>query len=59
MCHLFLFDHYYPCGGMNDHAGEFSSPEEALDYAKKSESDYYQVVTSNFSVYTSGRVEDL
>lgn len=59
MYHLFLFDQYYPCGGMNDHAGEFSSPEDALDYAQNSGRDYYQVVNSDFSIYTSGAVEDL
>lgn len=59
MYHLFLYDRYYPSGGMNDHEGEFSSPEEALEVAKKSTYDYFQVVNSDFSVYTSGRVEEL
>ena len=59
MHHLFLYDKYYPCGGLNDYSGEFSSIEEALEYAKESTCDYYQVVSSNFTVEQSGRVNEL
>lgn len=56
MYRLFLFDRYYPAGGMNDLAGEFSSIEEALKAAKESTSDYYQVVNSDFIVCALGSV---
>lgn len=59
MYHLFLFYHYYPCGGMNDYQGSFSSLKEALEAAKISESDYYQVTNSDFSVCSSGKVNEL
>lgn len=55
---LFLFDHYYPCGGMNDFGGEFSSKEEALERAKNSGRDYYQV-SKNAVVVADGSCEDL
>lgn len=59
MYRLFLFEKYYPCGGMNDLVGEFSSLEEALEAAKKSRDDYYQVVNSDFIVCASGSVGSL
>lgn len=48
---LFGFDHYYPCGGMNDVIGEFDSTEKAVNHIKNefkkdkySLCDYYQLV---------------
>ena len=55
---LFLFDDYYPCGGMNDFDGDFPSLEEALDRAKNSGRDYYQV-SKNSVVVADGYCEDL
>lgn len=59
MYHLFLYDQYYPGGGLNDYCGEFSSVENALEYAKQSTNDYYQVVTSDFVAVQRGCVNEL
>lgn len=59
MYHLFLYDQYYPCGGLNDYCGKFSSVENALEYAKQSTNDYYQVVTSDFVAVQRGVVNEL
>lgn len=60
--HLFLFDQYYPCGGMNDWCGEFYSLESALEAAKDSGRDKYQVVSfsgSSYEILDSGLVKAL
>lgn len=33
---VFLFDYYYPCGGLNDARGSFDTLEEARAFAKQS-----------------------
>ncbi|BBC78207.1 Hypothetical protein KNT65_gp286 [Escherichia phage EcS1] len=61
MYKLFLWDNYYPRGGLNDLEGEYDSLEEAMKTveAKQNESGYscggeYQIVDSSFTVVGSG-----
>jgi hypothetical protein len=42
--HLFGYHTYYPCGGMNDYIGAFSSREEALKASKSYKCDGYEIV---------------
>lgn len=59
MFHLFTFDQYYPQGGFNDYQGSFDSVKEALQAAKDTMRDYYQIMRSDFSIEDYGDVGSL
>lgn len=46
---LFLYDHYYPCGGLNDFYGTFKTKFEVYDFIRERNKTYgrfdnYQIV---------------
>ena len=54
MVYLFLYDRYYPLGGINDLAGEFPSVESARQSAKESDCEKYQITTKDLILVESG-----
>ena len=43
---LFSGDRYYPCGGMNDFVGSYSTTDEAIQVALEKDDDWYHIFDS-------------
>ena len=41
---VFTYDQYYPCGGWHDKRGVHGTLDEAIDAAKSSSEEYWEVV---------------
>ena len=60
---LFMWSRYYPNGGSRDLIDTFSSPEQALEYARENGTsgcyDRYEVMDSSFTTIYSGTCDEL
>ncbi|ARW57569.1 hypothetical protein [Serratia phage X20] len=60
MYKLFLWDSYYPAGGLNDLEGEYDSIEEAMKPVEAKQNERYgcgggyQIVDSSFKIIQKG-----
>jgi len=43
---LFMFDNYYPTGGMNDFVDSFETKADAVQAVASKSRDYYQILDS-------------
>ena len=58
--YVFVYESYYPLGGLNDYVGCANSLEEARILAKnKWNSEYYQIADSSLNCIEEGSICDI